>query len=122
MYQNKKFTSLIGNNSPLGVFFVKEMLPDIEQVYAVEVAAVAMKGRVSIVVDDSEALGDTGAAPPILVDEADKLTKDYLEATKKVMAEAADRYIASSVMFCKWADDLRQVTKNVFQILRLTFS
>jgi hypothetical protein len=106
LYQSKRFTSLIGNNSPLGVCFVKEMLPDIEQVYGVEVAAVAMKGRMTIVFNDSEALGDTSIAPPILVDEADKLTKEFLEATKKVMAEAADRYIATSVMFCKWADDL----------------
>ena len=109
LYHNKKFGSLLGGGTPLSICFVKEALPNIEQMYNMEASAAAMKGQrgdpvfENMKVDISEL--------PVLPGELSSLQKEFMDRKKAILYDSAEKYLNMNIMMCKWSDDVMAMVK-----------
>ena len=102
---NKKFGSLVGHTTPLGVPFIKDILPELDQLYRQDVAESKAKDGL----DSRECSGDTSVIvedAPISEEEAGSLKKVYEVKMTEVYKQMAEEHINKNLIFLTWSQDL----------------
>jgi len=98
----KKFSSLNGTNTALGVSFVKEALPDLDQMYKSEEAERHEAHHSSNL--GAEAVGTAVTEMPVSAEEAEQLKKDFETTKKQLFKNMAAEHVSNNVVFLKWSD------------------
>ena len=102
---HKKYGSLVGQTTPLGVPFVKDLLPELDQLYMQDVA----ERKAKDVLASSECSGDNSMIvdeAPISEEEAESLKKAYAVNMTEVYKQMAEEHINKNVIFLTWSQDL----------------
>ena len=104
----KKFQTFLGQTSPLTVPFVKDILVELDSMYAHERAREMAINRVRQT-DESVDLEPTPSqeeAIPVSQDEAKALQDEYGKIKDEVRGQCAEEHVAANVVFVKWSSDV----------------
>jgi hypothetical protein len=102
----KKHQSLLAQVTPLAMPFVKDMLPELDSMYAMERASAMAAARASS--DMGAVMDATEVAEELAVtrDEADALQAQWEQSKEEVRSKCAEAHVAANVVFCKWSSNI----------------
>lgn len=107
----KKHGSCIGNQTPLGIPFIKDMLPELDALYQQDL--MEQKAQENLSRGDAEGSRDTDMAidetTPITEEEATVLKKDHDEAKECVYLDMAETFMGQNIVLSTWSDNVEQV-------------
>ena len=100
LFTYKRHSAVLGGGSPLGCAFVKNLLPELENMYQQEQAreAMAQGGAVANALPPA----DSKSEEPVTEDEAAALRKSFDEKYEDLMANMAQEYLASNCLLLTW--------------------
>ena len=110
LYLNKKFQSLHGHASPFNMPFVKDLLPELDQMYTMEMAIALPKASMPANEGGSAMLDDMSMAcdHPVSKEEAEELEKVFAEKTDEVIKKAASTFLSNHLLCLKWGSGIMQ--------------
>lgn len=100
----KKTAALVGYNTPLAVPFIKDLLPELEHLYKMEMAAINAKQAAGKTNDDVDGAMCSGVAEEEFVSEQEgqELKAAFDKAIGTAYGEMAAEYVARTVMLVTW--------------------
>ena len=103
----KKHGSMIGYQTPLGVPFVRDLLPEVDTLYQGDLADQAAKDALSsVVAPESGEVSMTDESTPVSEEEATKLKKEHEVAKERVYGEMADLFVSQNIVLTTWDADI----------------
>ncbi|CAE7714171.1 unnamed protein product [Symbiodinium sp. CCMP2592] len=102
LFNYKKHGALMGGGSALGVVFVKQLLPELEAMYAQEQARQSMAQGISSV--SAVPPADSQSEEPVSEEEAAALKKAFDEKQMELLNSMAQEFLNSNVLLLSWTN------------------
>lgn len=102
LFQGKKHSSILGGGAPLGVSFVKALLPDLELLYNQETASEGMRSSAAVATS-TPAQGDADMATPVTLEEAKELENVFAKKKQAELVSMATEFLNKNCLMLHWA-------------------